>query len=40
MMEQIILIAFENGMKLAGFFGIFGLVVGLCMNILNDFGRG
>lgn len=39
-MIEIIGIGFETGMKLAAAFGIVGFVVGLCMNLLNDFGRG
>lgn len=39
-MIDIISIAFKTGMILAGSFGFVGFIVGLCMNILNDYGRG
>jgi hypothetical protein len=39
-MSEIIQEAFKTGMILAGFFGFAGFLVGLCMNLLNDYGRG
>ena len=39
-MEQIIGIAFEKGMTLALGFGFVGFIIGLCMNLLNNYGRG
>lgn len=39
-MENIIEIAFKTGMLLGGFAGFTGFIIGLCMNLLNDFGRG
>ena len=39
-MSEIIAIAFKTGMILAGSFGFIGYLVGLCINLLNDYGRG
>lgn len=39
-MPEIVAIGFENGMILAGFFGFVGFLIGLIINLLNDFGRG
>lgn len=39
-MPEIIAIAFEKGMIIAGSFGFVGFVVGLAINLLNDYGRG
>lgn len=39
-MENIIREGFETGMLLGGFFGIVGYLIGLCINLLNEFGRG
>jgi hypothetical protein len=39
-MNEVITEAFKTGMILAGSFGFIGYLVGLCINLLNDFGRG
>jgi flagellar biosynthesis protein FliQ len=39
-MNEVIAEAFKTGMILAGSFGFIGFVVGLCINLLKDFGRG
>lgn len=40
MMGEIINIAFGTGMILAGSFGFVGFLIGLAINLLNEFGRG
>lgn len=39
-MPEIIQVSFKTGMIIAGTTGLVGFVVGLCINLLNDFGRG
>jgi hypothetical protein len=39
-MNEVIAESFKTGMILAGFFGFGGYLVGLCINLLIDFGRG
>lgn len=39
-MPEIIAVAFKDGMIIAGAFGFVGFVVGLAINLLNDYGRG
>lgn len=39
-MSEIIEVSFKTGMIIAGTTGFVGFLVGLCINLLNDFGRG
>lgn len=39
-MTEILAIAFKTGMILGGSFAIVGYLVGLCINLLNEYGRG
>lgn len=39
-MNDIIVECFQYGMEIAGAFGIVGFLVGLCMNLFENFGRG
>lgn len=39
-MPEIIEVAFYTGMIIAGTTGFVGFLIGLCINLLNDFGRG
>lgn len=39
-MTDILAISFETGMILGGSFAIVGYVIGLCINLLNEYKRG
>lgn len=39
-MPEIIAVAFEKGMILAGSFAFGGFLLGLCINLLNEYKRG
>ena len=38
-MMELLQIGFKTGMLLGGFFGFGGFLIGLCINLLNDYGR-
>jgi hypothetical protein len=39
-MSEVIAVAFKSGMLLAGAFGFVGFLIGLCINLLEEYKRG